>query len=154
MLNLSGNYNYKFIKDDTKVFMLAKRPVTQFFPSHKLFYYTEPYIARDRQESRNALIGFHNIEQCHSIQEQLKLQNDDYMKKARCRSIFDELDTVEHPFTYEDIHVESISLYDAKHMANIARMPLFIIISKEDGEYTVFFHKHKYSESTRKRKKA
>lgn len=152
MLNLVGNYNYKFIKDDTQVFMLAKRPVTQFFPSHKLFYYSEPYVTRDRQDTRNALIGFKTIERCRSIQEKLRVQNVDSVQ-IKSKDIFEEIDKVEHPFTYEDIHIESLSLYDAKHMANSSRMPLFIIMDEQDGEYSVFYHKHKFTETNRKNKR-
>lgn len=141
MIHLANNYNYRFLNDNTKVFVVTKQKQSLgkhvFQHPQRLHYYTEAYLSRDNQEIRNALLGFVEYEKCVNWHERI------------CR--------VENQIHYPEMigvnlentpEIRDFNLKDMKYMSNLLHMPLIVIISEDASadEYSVFYYRHKVAQ--------
>lgn len=144
MLNLASNYSYKFIKDDVPVYMLTKRPARQYTPTHQMHFYTEPYLSRDNQDIRNALIGFVDEKQCSIWHEKMSRLERRLGRSATAPATHDR---IERPFMYEPTLIHKMKLSEAKHISDTIRMPMMIVMDENGGNFDVFYYRHKCIET-------
>ena len=150
MLNLASNYSYKFIKDDVSVYMLTKRPSKQYVPSHSMCYYTEPFLSRDNQDIRNAIIGFVDERQCSVWYDKMRKLESGFGRPAVKMSNAEPVESPDHvygPFMHEPTHMHSIKLSEAKHISDTMRMPLMIVMDENGGNFDVFYYRNKFVET-------
>jgi hypothetical protein len=137
MFHLANNYNYRFLDDKSKVFVVTKqkqqlgRHVIQH--PQRLHYYSEAFLSRDNQEIRNALLGFVEYEKCVNWHQRIS--------------------RMEHQIEYPKIegvdlentsNIESVTVKDLKYMSDLLHMPLIVIINEDtNSEYSVFYYRHK-----------
>ena len=146
LFHLSKNYNYRYLRDDSKVFIVTKTPDRQYVHPTSMHVYSEPFLSKDNKTVRNALMGFTSYETC----------NDWYVRICNTQNItndfIDELhpdDSVNNYFLIQTPKITNVSLSDIKHTADVFSMPLMVIMSEKQDmnkgndikkEYDVFYY--------------
>lgn len=152
MMHLANNYSYRFIKDDTNIFTICRRPVSTLIPpSHvqgvppkyyNQHFYSEAYLDK-RGQVNNAILAFGSTDMCTMWQNKI-----DRLGTPNARSLLDNgLDiTMDLPSSLElgmdiiDTKIE-VPLYDLKTISDAMHIPLMVIIDiLDNNKYEVFYH--------------
>lgn len=145
LFHLSQNYSYRYLRDDSNVFIITKQPERQYVHPTSRHIYTEPFLSKDNVTIRNAVLGFTSYETCNDWYARIcNVQNLPTDSKELSQS-----DYVDKYFLQQKPVIKNIPLCDIKHTADLLDVPLIVIMKESNQEYDVFYYPNK-QKTTRK----